>query len=79
MEIDQDGKYYREIIRRDLQQSRDDFHATVTRLSDQTQLIFISGYKWLLKLKTRRKALDRAFKDYDKRKKKLSKVEKDLL
>lgn len=75
MEYSQDGKYFVEIVRRNLQQSRDDYHATVERMIDGEKLVFISNFKWLLKRKVRRKALDRAFKAYDKREKKLK--EKD--
>jgi hypothetical protein len=80
MDIDQDGKYYREIIQRDgMGQTKDDYHATVTRLIDESQLVFLSDYKWLLKWKTRRKALDRAFDRFDKRELKLAKKDTDLL
>lgn len=60
------------IVRRDLQQSPDDFHATVSRIADDEQLIFISSMLWLLKWKTRKRALDRAFKRHDKRQRKLA-------
>lgn len=61
------------IIRRDFQgQTRDDFHATVTRIADDDQLIFISDYLWLLKWKTRKPALDRAFKRADKHQRKMA-------
>lgn len=80
MDVDQDGKYYREIVRRDgAGQTKDDYHATVTRLIDETQLVFLSDYKWVLKWKTRRKALDRAFERFDKRELKLAKKETDFL
>lgn len=79
MDINQDGKYYREIVRRSFSQSRDDYHATVTRLSDKTELWFISPFKWMLKLKTRRRALDRAFKGYDKYQAKLGKKDRDVI
>lgn len=69
-------KYEVEIIMRDFQgQTRDDYHATVTRLSDGEQLVFISDWKWMLKLKTSRWRLDREFKYHDHRKKKLAKKE----
>jgi hypothetical protein len=64
------------IIKRDgAGQSHDDYHATVTRSTDGEQLVYISDWKWLLKLKTRRWRLNRDFKYYDKRKKKLEKKE----
>jgi hypothetical protein len=52
-------KYHIRIIRRDFQgQTADDYHATVTRLSDGTELVWMAPWKWLLKLKTRRAALE---------------------
>lgn len=68
-------KYHIRIVRREFQQSRDDYHATVMRLKDGRELVWMAGWKWLLKLKIRRGALDRAFKDFDKRKAKTSQVE----
>lgn len=69
-------EYHIKIIRRDGQgQIADDYHATVTRLSDGQELVWIAGWMWLLKLKIRRGALDRAFRDFDKREYKLSEVE----
>lgn len=69
-------KYHVKIVVRDHQgQIKDDYHATVTRRSDWVELIFISNWKWALKWRIRRKALDREFKYYDKRQKKLAKVE----
>lgn len=64
------------IIKRDgAGQSWDDYHATVTRSTDGEQLIFISDWKWLLKLKTHRRRLVRKYKYHDKRKRKLDKRE----
>lgn len=69
-------KYRIKIIRRDFQgQTRDDYHATVTRLSDGLKLVWIADWRWLLKWKTRQKALDRAFENYDKHQAKLEEVE----
>jgi hypothetical protein len=69
-------KYFVEIIRRDgLGQTSDDYHATVTRESDNNQLVFISRWRWLLKLRTRRRLLEREFRYYKKRRKKLDKVD----
>jgi hypothetical protein len=77
VEQTQDGKYLVEIIQRDgLGQTRDDYHATVTRLIDGQQLIFLSDWKRLLKWKVRRKALDRAFAYQDKRDEKLARKER---
>lgn len=68
--------YVIEIVRRDFQgQTSDDFHATVTRRSDDTKLIFINNWRWVLKMRVRRRALDRAFKSYDKRQRKLAETE----
>jgi hypothetical protein len=69
--------YLVEIIRRNgLGQTADDWHATVTRLPDfDDQLVYISRWRWILAWRTRRKALQRAFKYHDKRKRKLA--EKD--
>ncbi len=74
-----DGKYYVQIVMRGLEQTSDDYHATVTRLSDDIQLVFISNWKWLLGWKIRSSALDRAFKSYDKRKRKLDVVEERVI
>lgn len=63
------------IVRRHFQQSRDDYHATVTRLSDGKELIWTNSFRWLLKWHTRRRALDRWFDRYDKRQKKLADVQ----
>lgn len=69
-------KYHIKIVRRDFQgQTADDYHATVTRLSDGTELVWMAPWKWLLKLKIRRSVLDRAFAGYDKNKATLSEVE----
>jgi hypothetical protein len=66
-------KYHVKIILRDGGgQTRDDYHATVTRLKDGVELVWMSDWLWLLKLKIRRGALDRAFKGFDRRKMKLS-------
>lgn len=68
-------KYKIKIIRRDLQQAGDDYHATVTRVSDGKQLVFISKFKFWLKFRTSRRLLDREYKYYAKREKKLAKTE----
>jgi hypothetical protein len=69
-------EYHIKIIRRDFQgQTADDYHATVTRISDGSQLVWIATWKWLLNLKIRRRALDRAFEGFDKRQAKLLAVE----
>lgn len=69
-------RYHIKIVKRDFQgQTADDYHATVTRLSDGTELVWMATFKWWLKIKIRRGSLDRAFKGYDKRKAKLSEVE----
>lgn len=69
-----DEKYDVKIVRRGFQQSSDDYHATVTRRSDGVQLIWISRWRWLLKKKVRRRALDKYFKQHDERQKKLAEV-----
>lgn len=69
-------KYDVRIIMRDgAGQTKDDYRATVTRNSDGVELVWISDYRWLLKLKIRRKALDKHFRRYDKRQVKLAEVE----
>lgn len=69
-------EYHIKIVRRDFQgQTGDDYHATVTRISDGQELVWMATWKWVLKLKVRRGALDRAFKDFDTRQAKLSDVE----
>jgi hypothetical protein len=67
-------KYKVRVIRRKFQQSRDDYHATVTRISDGVELMWTSSFLWLLKWRTRRRALDRWFARYDKREEKLAEV-----
>lgn len=69
-------EYHIKIIRRDgMGQTSDDYHATVTRLSDGQELVWIATWKWVLKLKVRRGALDRAFRNFDDHEWKLSEVE----
>lgn len=69
-------KYHVKIVKRDGGgQTSDDYHATVTRLKDGSALVWMADWKWVLKLKIRRAALDRAFKSFDKRNMKLSEVE----
>jgi hypothetical protein len=69
-------KYHIRIVRRDFQgQTADDYHATVMRLKDGAELVWMARFKWLLKLKIRRVALDRAFKSFDKHKAKVAEVE----
>lgn len=68
-------KYHIRIVHRAFQQSSDDYHATVMRLKDGAELVWMGDWYWLLKLKIRRGALDRAFAGFDKRKAKLSEVE----
>jgi hypothetical protein len=68
-------KYDIKIIKRHFQCSGDDHHATVTRRSDGVELIWISKFRWLLKIYVRRKALDKWFSRYDQRKKELAEVE----
>jgi hypothetical protein len=45
------------------------------RLKDGAELVWMARWKWTLKFKIRRGALDRAFRSYDKSKAKLSQVE----
>lgn len=68
-------QYHVHMIMRGFDQCPDNYHITATRLSDNAELIFVSDWKWLLRWQTRRRALDRAFKRYDKRKRKLSTTE----
>lgn len=68
-------KYHIKIVRREFQQSSDDYHATVTRLKDGVELVWMATWKWWLRFKIRRGAIDRAFAHYDKSKAKLSEVE----
>jgi hypothetical protein len=69
-------KYHIKIIRRDFGgQAKNDYHATVTRLKDGVELVWMADWQWLLKLRLRRGALNRAFTHYDKSKAKLSEVE----
>jgi hypothetical protein len=76
MPDDNEELYHVKIIRRDFQgQTSDDYHATVTRISDGKQIVLISAWKWFLKLRTRRRLLDREYNYYDKREKKLAKTD----
>ena len=59
------SEYDIKIVRRQFDQTSDDWHATVTRLSDGKQLLFIRAWLRLLKWQTRRAALDRAFRRAD--------------
>lgn len=69
-------RYHVKIVKRDGGgQTSDDYHATVTRLKDGSALVWMADWKWVLKLKIRRAALDRAFNSFDKRNMKLSEVE----
>lgn len=69
------GDYHIRIVMRDGQsQTNDDYHATVSRRSDGVELIWISQYLWVLNLRLRTRAINRAFKRYDKRQKKLDEV-----
>jgi hypothetical protein len=69
-------KYHIRIVRRNFQgQTGDDYHATVMRLKDGQELVWMATWKWWLKIKIRRGALDRAFKGFDKRQATLSEVE----
>jgi hypothetical protein len=43
-----------------------DYHATVTRLTDGAELIFISNWKWRIEAKTKRRYIEKAFARYDK-------------
>jgi molybdopterin-biosynthesis enzyme MoeA-like protein len=68
--------YVIEIVRRNgLGQTSDDFHATVTRRSDDVKLVYINRWRWMLKMRLRRRALDRAFRSYEKRQRKLAETE----
>lgn len=73
-----DERYHVHIVMQGFSMTSDDYHATVTRLSDDAQLVFVNKWKWVLKWRIRRRALDREFKRYDKRKRKLSETE-DLI
>lgn len=76
--IDEEGmikKYNIRIVKRSFQQTADDYHATVTRLSDGAELIWTNKFRWFLKWHTRRKNLDRWFTKRDKRQEKLAEVE----
>ncbi len=74
------GNYHIRITRQDYHgQANDEYKASVTRISDDVELRFFSEWKWLLEWKIKPWALDRAFKYYDKRQKKLAKVEKRVI
>lgn len=69
-------KYHIKIVRRNgLGQTNDDYHATVTRVADGMELVYIARFKWVLKLKTKRRLLDRDFKYHDRRQDKLEETE----
>lgn len=73
--MNEEAKYHVKIIRRQFDQTSDDWHATVTRLSDGMELIFINYLKWFLKLRTRRFFLDREFAYHDKREAEVDQIE----
>lgn len=67
--------YSIKIVMRDgMGQVNDDWHATITRLSDGKQLVSIAAWLWLLKWRTRRAALDRSFARVDRHDAKLAKI-----
>ena len=69
--------YEVKIIKRDgMGQTKDDYHATVTRLTDGHELIFISDWMWVMRRKTRRPSIERAFRRSDKRQLKLNRSHK---
>lgn len=70
-----ESKYLIKRTKRCFDQTSDDYHATVTRLSDGKQLIFISNFKRLLTWRLRPKALDRAYRRVDKYERKVKKEE----
>lgn len=63
------------IVRREFQQSSDDYHATVSRLTDGVEIIRTASWRWLLKWRVRRKALDRAYRRHDNHQRWLAKRE----
>lgn len=65
------------IIKRDGQgQTRDDFHATVTRLADGKQLVFTSDFKpWLKRVLLRQSHIEAEFRYLDMEEEELNKVE----
>lgn len=67
--------YHVELGKRESQQSNDYYYATVTRSTDEQQLVFTAPWKWLIKLRTRRWFLKREFKTYDNRQAKLAETE----
>jgi len=67
-------RYDIRIIRRSFQMTPDDYHAIVTRRSDGKQLVFIAAWRWVLRLKVRRAALDRAFAASDRYEEKVADV-----
>jgi len=75
MARDGNAAYTVRIVPRSFYMSNDDWHATVTRNSDGKELWFISDWLWLLKWKTRRAGLDRAFAWSDRYEAKLARVE----
>ena len=60
-----DPDYHVKIIKREFSMTSDDYHATVTRLSDGIELVFIAPWKWYLKWMVRPKAIRKAFKHFD--------------
>jgi hypothetical protein len=64
------------IVPRSFQEGKGDYHATVTRLTDGAELIFISNWKWRIEAKTRRRYIEKAFARYDKEQLKEGKTRK---
>lgn len=72
--------YEIKIVMRDgLGQTRDDWHATITRIRDGKQLVSIAEWLWLLKWRTRRAAVDRAFARADHRDATLGEIRERLV
>lgn len=71
-----ESSYEVTVIRRNgMGQVADDWHATITRNTDGKQAVCMARWRWLLRWRTRRGALDRDFRRLDRRAIKLAGVE----
>jgi hypothetical protein len=67
-------RYDVRVIARSSCMGPDDYHATVTRRDDGKELVFIGEWMWLLRLRLRRSALDRAFRASDRHEERIARV-----
>lgn len=69
------GKYRVRIVPRTFSMTADDWHATVERRSDGKQYVEIAAWRWLLRWKVRRAAIERNFRAIDRHARKMATVD----